>query len=81
MMTALASAASPPSHSRLVRQRLARMRRLIAERSAMRAGRASGVAGSPVLTVALDDGGDVLGADAIKVQVKAAGKFTPGCSG
>jgi hypothetical protein len=37
---------------------------------------------SIVLSVlAGEDGGDVLGADAMKVQVKAAGKFTPGRSG
>jgi hypothetical protein len=35
----------------------------------------------PVLVVALEDGGDVLGTDAVKVQVKTAGKFTPGRSG
>jgi hypothetical protein len=28
-----------------------------------------------------DDGGDILGADAMKVQMKAAGKFTPGSRG
>jgi hypothetical protein len=44
-------------------------------------GRADGAAGLPVVAVALDDGGDVLGADAMKVQVKAAGTFTRGCGG
>jgi hypothetical protein len=44
-------------------------------------GRAGGAAGLPVLAVALDDGGDVVGADAMKVQMKAAGTFTPGCGG
>jgi hypothetical protein len=38
-------------------------------------GRAGGAAGLPAVAVALDDGGDVLGADAMQVQVKAAGKF------
>jgi hypothetical protein len=28
-----------------------------------------------------EDGGDVFGGDTMKVQVKAAGKFTPGRSG
>jgi hypothetical protein len=40
-------------------------------------GRAGGAAGLPVLAVALDDGGDVLGADAMKTQMKAAGQFAP----
>jgi hypothetical protein len=31
--------------------------------------------------VVLDDRGDLLGADAMKVQVKAAGTFTRGCGG
>jgi hypothetical protein len=44
-------------------------------------GRAGGAAGLPVLAVALEDGGDVFGADAMKVQVKAAEKFTPGRGG
>jgi hypothetical protein len=44
-------------------------------------GRARGAAGLPVAAVALEDGGGVLGADARKVQVKAAGKFTLGRSG
>jgi hypothetical protein len=44
-------------------------------------GRAGGAAGLPVAAVALDDGGDVLGADAMKVQMQAAGKFTPGRGG
>ena len=38
----------------------------------------SAAAGLPVRAVALDDGGDVLGADAMKVHVKAAGTFTRG---
>jgi len=33
------------------------------------------------VAVALDDGGDVLGTDAMKVQVKATGKFTRGRGG
>jgi hypothetical protein len=28
-----------------------------------------------------DDGGDVGRVDAVEVQMKAAGKFTPGCGG
>jgi hypothetical protein len=44
-------------------------------------GRAGGAAGLPALAVALEDDGDVLGADAMKVHVKAAGKVTPGRSG
>jgi hypothetical protein len=35
----------------------------------------------PRQVLAGEDGGDVLGAEAMKVQKKAAGKFTPGCSG
>jgi predicted lysophospholipase L1 biosynthesis ABC-type transport system permease subunit len=38
-------------------------------------GRADGAAGLPVVMVALDDGGDVLGTDTMKVQVKAVGGF------
>jgi hypothetical protein len=49
--------------------------------SAVVMGRADGAAGLPVVAVALDDGGDVLGTDAMKVQVKAAGTFTRGSSG
>jgi len=37
--------------------------------------------GLPVVAVALEDGHDVFGADDVKVQVKAAGKFTPGRGG
>ncbi len=44
-------------------------------------GRAGGVAGLPAVAVAGEDGGDVLGAEAMKVQMKAAGKFTPERSG
>jgi hypothetical protein len=44
-------------------------------------GRAGGAAGLPVVAVALKDGGGVLGADDMKVQVKAAGKFAPGRDG
>jgi hypothetical protein len=50
-------------------------------RSAVVMGRLGGAAGLPVRAVALDDGGDVLGADAMKVQVKGAGRFTPGRGG
>ena len=35
----------------------------------------------PAAAMALDDGGDVLGADAMKAQVKAAGKFPAVCGG
>jgi hypothetical protein len=40
-------------------------------------GRAGGAAGLPALAVALDDGGDVLGADAMKVPMKVAGSSRP----
>jgi hypothetical protein len=43
--------------------------------------RADRAAGLPVLAVALEDGGDVLGRNLVKVHVKAAGTFTPGCGG
>jgi hypothetical protein len=49
--------------------------------SAVVMGRVGDAAGLPVVAVALKDGGDVLGADAMKVQVKAAGTFTRGCRG
>jgi hypothetical protein len=39
---------------------------------------ADGAAGLPVVTVALDDGGDVLGADAMKVQVEPLGRSRVG---
>jgi hypothetical protein len=44
-------------------------------------GRAGGAAGLPVRAVALDDGGDVLGADAMKVHVKPARQFAPARGG
>jgi hypothetical protein len=44
-------------------------------------GRAGGAASLPVLAVAVYDGGGVFGADAMKVQAKAAGKFPPGGGG
>jgi len=44
-------------------------------------GRADGAAGLPVVAVALDVGGDVLGTDAMKVPYKAAGTFKRGCGG
>jgi hypothetical protein len=43
-------------------------------------GRADGAAGLPVVAVALDDGRDVLGADAMKVQVKATGRSRVGAA-
>jgi hypothetical protein len=43
--------------------------------------RADGADGLPVRAVALDDRGDLLGADAMKVQMKAAGTFTRECGG
>jgi hypothetical protein len=50
-------------------------------RSAGVMGRAGGAAGLPAVAVALDDGGDIFGADAMKMQVKAAGKFPPARDG
>jgi hypothetical protein len=38
-------------------------------------GRAGGTAGLPVAAVALEDAGDVFGADSMKVQMQAAGTF------
>jgi hypothetical protein len=47
----------------------------------MRVRRTGAAAGLPVLAVVFDDAGDVLGADAMEVQVKAAGRFASGCGG
>jgi len=44
-------------------------------------GRAGGAAGLPAVAVVLDDGGDVVAADAMEMQVKAAGQFVPGRGG
>jgi hypothetical protein len=47
-------------------------------RSAAVTGRAGGAAGLPVQAVALDDGGDVLGADAMQMQVQSAAALDRG---
>jgi hypothetical protein len=44
-------------------------------------GRAGGRAGLPVAAVARQDVGYVFGADAMKVQMQAAGTFPPECGG